>query len=251
MSSIAISGIVFGCVFGGALLSMYLGAILPKHHLSTDSKGIIQLGTGLIATMAALVLGLLIASAKTSYDTRKRELVEVSATIGILDRALAHYGPEAKEARGLLRRSVITAIEQMGPQESARPAPLEPTTMGAQGLVDKIQELAPQNDAQRSLQAQAFSLAVALGHTRWLMFEQSGGSIPMPLLAVLVFWLTLLFVSFGLYAPANATVVMTPLVCALSVAGAIFLILELDLPFEGLMQVPSTPLRNVLTHLAQ
>jgi hypothetical protein len=117
--------------------------------------------------------------------------------------------------------------------------------------VDKIQELSPQNDAQRSLQAQAFSLAVALGHTRWLMFEQSGGSIPMLLLVVLVSWLTLLFVSFGLYAPANATVVMTLLVCALSVAGAIFLILELDLPFEGLMQVPSTPLRNVLTHLGQ
>jgi hypothetical protein len=251
MSSIAISGIVFGCVFGGALLSMYLGTILPKHHLSTDSKGIIQLGTGLIATMAALVLGLLIASAKNSYDTRKRELVEVSATIALLDRVLAHYGPEAKEARGLLRRSVITAIDQMWPQESSGPAQLEPTAIGAQGLVDKIQELSPQNDAQRSLQAQAFSLAVALGHTRWLMFEQSGGSIPMPVLVVLVFWLTLLFVSFGLYAPANATVVMTLLVCALSVAGAIFLILELDLPFEGLMQVPSTPLRNVLTHLGQ
>jgi len=230
---------------------MYLGTILPKHHLSTDSKGIIQLGTGLIATMAALVLGLLIASAKNSYDTRKSELVEVSAKIAILDRALAHYGPEAKEARSLLRRAVITAIDQMWPQENSRPAQLEPTALGAQGLVDKIQELSPQNDAQRSLQAQAFSLTVALGYTRWLMFEQSGGSIPMPLLVVLVFWLTLLFVSFGLYAPANATVVMTLLVCALSVTGALFLILELDLPFEGLMQVPSTPLRNVLTHLGQ
>jgi hypothetical protein len=171
--------------------------------------------------------------------------------VALLDRTLAHYGAEAQEARGLLRRSVVTAIAQMWPQESDHPTQLEPPTTRAEYLLDKIQSLTPQNDAQRALQTQAFSLALDLGRTRWLMFAQIGGSIPMPLLVVLVFWLTLLFVSFGLYAPANATVVVTLLVCALSAAGAIFLILELDLPFEGLIQISSTPLRNVLTYLGQ
>ena len=106
MSSMAISWIVFACVFGGALLGMWLRAALPEHHRSTESKDIVRLGMGLIGTLAALVLGLLIASAKSAYDTQRSEFTQLSANLILLDRVMAHYGPETQEARDLLRRSV-------------------------------------------------------------------------------------------------------------------------------------------------
>lgn len=251
MSSLAISLTVFACVFGGVLLGMFLRAALPEHHLNPDSKDVVKLGMGLIATMAALVLGLLVASAKNSYDTQRSGLTKMSANIMLLDRVLTHYGPETKEARDLLRRAVVRVLDQMWPEDGSRPAQLQPTAAGAEPLYDEIQALAPQNEAQRSIQAKALSISTDLAQTRWLMFGQQGSSIPMPFLVVLVFWLTILFASFGLSAPLNTTVLATLFVCALSVAGAIFLILELDQPFEGVVQVPSAPLRNALAHLGQ
>ena len=250
MSDMAISGIVFACVFGGALLGMFLRAALPDHHLSTDSKDVVKLGMGLIGTMAALLLGLLIASAKGSYDTQSSELTQMSTNIILLDRVMAHYGPETKEARDLLRRSVVVALDQIWPETTSGPAQLEPTRE-SEGFLDKIQRLSPQNEAQRSLKAQALGISTDLGRTRWLLFEQAGSSISTPFLVVVVFWLTIIFVSFGLFAPPNATVIAILFVCALSVSGAIYLILELDQPFDGLLQISSAPLRSALEHLGQ
>ena len=118
-------------------------------------------------------------------------------------------------------------------------------------LFDKIQELAPQNDSQRALKSQVESMAFNLGQMRWLLFEQSGPSISMPFLVVVVFWLSTLFISFGLFAPRNATAFIVLLISALSVAGALFLILELDHPFSGLIQISSAPLRNALSVLGK
>jgi len=246
----AISWIVFACVFGGALLGMCLRAVLPDRHLSTDSKDFVKLAVGLIGTMSALVLGLLIASAKSSFDTQGSELTQMSANVILLDRAMAHYGPETKEARDLLRRSVVRALDRMWPEATSGPAQLEPTAE-SESVYDKIQKLSPRNEAQRSLQAQALRITTDLQQTRWLLVEQQGGSIPMPFLVLLVFWVTIIFVSFGLIAPPNATVIAILFVCALSVSGAIFLILELDQPFEGFIQMSSAPLRNALAHLGQ
>ena len=210
----AISLIVFTCVFGGALLGMFLHAVLPEHHLSTDSKELVKLGIGVIATMAALVLGFPTASAKSSYDTRRSELTQIAANIILLDRVMGHYGPETKEARELLRRSVARAVDQIWP---AGHPPLTELGLSAESedLYDKIQKLSPQNDAQRSLHAQALRITADLGHMRWLLFEQGGGSTPSLFLVMLVFWLVIIFISFGLFAPQNATVVATLLVCAL------------------------------------
>jgi len=94
MSSLAVSLIAFAFIFGGALLGMSLRGAMPPSHLSDDSKDSVRLGMGLVATMCALVLGLLIASAKTYYDTQNAELTEMSAKVVLLDRMLAHYGPE-------------------------------------------------------------------------------------------------------------------------------------------------------------
>ena len=249
MSAAAISGIVFACVFGGALFGMFLRVSLPEHHLSTDSKDFVKLGMGLIATMAALALGLLIASAKNSYDIQRNELTQISASIIVLDRLMANYGPETKEARDLLRRSVVHTLDEMWPEQRSQAAQLEPG-VSSDALHDKIYRLSPHNEDQRLLKSQALTITLNLRQTRWLEVEQrEGSSIPKAVLAVLIFWLAIIFVSFGLFAPPNSTVLAVLFVCVLSVSGAIFLILELDRPFEGLIRIPSAPLRDALLHL--
>jgi hypothetical protein len=251
MNSIAIRLIVFACVFGAALFGMFLRARLPPQHLSADSKDTVRLGMGMVATTAALVLGLLVASAKNFYDTQSSELTQMSANVILLDRVLAHYGPETKEARDLLRGAVARTLELIWHQDHQQHSQMEPRAAGGEILYDKIQALSPKNDTQHALQAQASSMAIDLGKMRWLMFEQGSTSISLPLLAVLVFWLTIVFISFGLFAPTNPTVIATLFLCALSVSAAIFLILEMYTPFEGLIQISSAPLRNALAHLGQ
>ena len=206
---------------------------------------------GLVATLAALVLGLLIASAKSAYDSQSTEVTELSAKVVFLDRVLAHYGPEAREARELLRSSVARAIDQMWSKDPAILFKATPGTAGAEVLADKIQELSPKNDSQRAIQSQAMSIVMALGQTRWLLYEQRLSSVSMPVLVVLTFWVTALFVSFGLFAPFNTTTIVSLLVSALSVSGAIFLILEMYTPYAGLIQISSAPLRAALAQLGQ
>ena len=251
MSPMAIGWIVFALVFGSALLAMYVHSLLPAEHLSSDSKDVVKLGIALIATMSALVLSLLVASAKSAFDTRSNQLTEASADMIMLDRALARYGPETQEARALLERSVVVTLERFWPTQGKGSITLDPRTNPVEALYDKIEALTPQSDVQRSMQSQALTLAAAVGRTRLLLFEHLGASIPVPFLVVLVFWLCIIFASFGLFAPRNATVITVLCVCALSVAGAIFLILELDRSFEGLLQVSSAPLRAALAQLGR
>jgi membrane-bound ClpP family serine protease len=167
----------------------------------------------------------------------------------LLDRVLAHYGPETKETRDLLRGFVARILDQMWSKDGASSA--APSAAGGEILYEKMQGLSPKNDTQRSLQGQALSMAMDLGKTRWLMYEQATTSISMPLLVVLVLWLTVIFISFGLFAPYNAIVVASLFVSALSVSGAIFLILEMYEPYSGLIQISSAPLRAALAHLGQ
>jgi len=250
MTSMTISWIVFGVVFGGALLGTALRALLPEHHLSQDSKDVVKLGMGLIGTISALVLGLLVASAKSSYDAQRNGLAQLSANVILLDRALAHYGSETKEVREQLQQSVAATLNQIWPETREHAGQVEPTA-ASEGLYERIQGLAPHTDAQRSLQAAALKTAVDVAQARWLLSSQKSSAIPVPFLVVLVFWLALLFVSFTMFARPNATVVVALLFCALSVAGAIFLILELDRPFDGLIQLSSDPLRRALAQLGR
>jgi len=251
MSPTAIGCIVFGCIFGGALLGMLLHRILPENHLSTESKDVIKLGMALTATMSALVLALLVNSAKGSFDTQRNEITQLSANVILLDRVLAHYGPETKEARVLLAQTAAGMIDRIWPESRTGNAELRPSGTVSERFYDKIQELSPQNEVQRSLQAQALKMSVDLGQTRWLLFEQGGSSIPMPFLILLIFWVTIIFLSFGLFAPPNATVIATLFLCALSVSGAIFMILELDRPFGGVIHISSAPMRNALIQLGK
>jgi hypothetical protein len=251
MNSNVIRLIVFACTFGGALLGMLLRKVLPQPHLTADSKETVRLGMGMVATMTALVLGLLVASAKNFYDTQSSELTQLSANVVLLDRVLAHYGPEAKEVRDLLRQAVARTLDQMWHQEQQGHSQMVPTAAGGEILYDKIQTLSPTSDTQSALKAQAASMAIDLGKMRWLMFQQATTSVSLPLLVVLILWLTLVFISFGLFAPPNFTVIGALFLCALSVSGAIFLILAMYTPFEGLMQISSAPVRSALAHLGQ
>jgi hypothetical protein len=248
MGSITISLIALAFVFGGALLGMFLRSTLPQQHLGDVSKDSVRLAVGPVVTMSALALGLLISSAKTSYDGKGIELTEVSAKIVLLDRGLAHYGPETKEARDLLRTVVVRVLDQVWSEGHTE---LDPSSVGVDVLYDKIQELAPKDDEQRSIRAEALSLAMAVGQMRWLMYEQRATAVSKPLLVILVFWLTIVFASFGLFAPKNPLVVASLFVSALAVSGAILLILEMYSPYGGLIQISSAPLRAALAQLGR
>lgn len=248
MSPLTVGLIVFACVFGGALLGIFLHSSLPEHHLGADSKDIVKLGMGLVATMAALVLGLLVASAKGSYDAQSAELTRMSANIALLDRVLAGYGQETKEARELLRGAAARILDQMWSEDGTLKAP---PSAGGEILYDKVARLSAKNDTERSLKGHALSITMDIGKARWLMFEQATISVSMPLLVVLVIWLSAIFISFGLFAPYNATVVSSLLISALSVSGAVFLILEMYGPYAGVIQISSAPLRAALAHLGQ
>jgi hypothetical protein len=249
MASIGIAATIFCCLLLGALAGMGIRNTVPKHHLDSDTRDLIKLGVGLIGTMSALVLGLLVASTKGAYDTKKSEIAQMAGNVILFDRVLAHYGAEASDTRDALRSSITSMVGDNGGrshlEELSQAAPVN-----RQSFFDKLQALTPQTDTQRGLLAEAKSLAVDLARTRWLVYAQSGTSISTPFLVIVVFWLTALYVSFGLFAPRNATAVTTLLVSATAVAGAMFLILDLDHPFTGLLQIPDTPLRNALAALA-
>jgi Protein of unknown function (DUF4239) len=249
LGSIGISGVVFACTFGSALAALLLRSRLPEGHLSEDTKDVVKLGIALVATMAALVLGLLTASAKGAYDARGKQILQISADVILLDSTLAHYGPEADRARAMLRASVAAAIDQFWPARGGPPAMLDRRATSVEGVVDEIQRIAPRDDAQRGYHAQAMAVAFDLARTRVLLFQELGDSIPAPFLVVLASWLCVIFASFGLFAPRNGTVLATLCVCALSVAGAVLLILELERPFSGLFQVSEAPLRAALAQL--
>jgi hypothetical protein len=241
---------VFVCLFGGALLGIALRRALPKDHLSDDSKHLLEVAIGIIGTMAGLVLGLLVGSASGSFNAQNNEVVDVSAKTVMLDRILAHYGPEASESRVALRTAVVSALDRVWPQERSGRSRLDPEP-GRDVLLDDIDGLSPKNAIQRSLKPQALTLVIDIAQTRWLMFEQQGSSVSLFLLVVVVFWFTTTFIGLGLFAPRNATVIATLGVCALSISGAILLVMEMSSPFQGLAQISSAPVRNAVAHLGQ
>jgi len=244
--------IVFASVFGGSMLGMAVRRRLPKHHLTDDSKGVVQLGMGLVATMTALVLALLIASAKSSHDLQNEEVIEISVDFMVLDRTLSRYGVDANRARGLLPGALRTLLDQTWRGSAYRSESLDRALgTSAEPFFDQLRQLQPRDDFERALYGQIMEITFDLGHKRSLLLEQSAGSIPMPFVVVMIIWLALIFASFGLFAPTNSTVISVLLACALSVAGAVFLILEMDRPFQGLIQISSAPLKNALVQIAK
>ena len=251
-SALAVSLIVLACVLGGAALGMVLRAILPKDRLSDESKDLIKLGAALLSTLTALVLGLLITSAKSSADVTADEVKQIAAKIIQLDRNLRHYGPEADEARDLLRRMVTANTDLLW---SGAVAPVR-SALGRGGanieeIQEKLRALAPHDEAQRWVQSRALQITADVEQVRWLAIERSERPIPVPFLVVLVLWLAVIFACFGLLAPRHGIIYAVIFACALSVSGAIFLILELHQPFTGLLKVSDAPMRHAIAEMSQ
>ena len=252
MNAFAAASIVFGSLFGSMLLGMRLRAVLPPNHLSEEAKDSVRVAMASVATMTALVLGLLVASTKSSYDAKRNEVTQMAAKIDYLDRVLANYGPDTKETRALLQRLVENALIHIWPDEKkSHQAASDPSGSWTEALPNAIQALSPQNHTQRSYKSQAVKLAADLGQMRWLLYEQEESSVSVPMLIIVISWLAIIFVSVGLFAPPNLTVIAALMLAVFSVSGAIFLILELDQPFNGMIQISSAPMRNALQHLGQ
>ncbi len=246
---------VFALTFGGALLGMWLRTLLPEHHLDDQSKDTVKVGVGLIATMTALVLGLVTASAKSSFDAVDSGVKKTAVDILAFDRALARYGSETGEIRKSMQLLLRTRIDMIWPQSSSKTAILDPTASGtgaeAERLTEAIRALKPRDESQRALQSYSLNIIEGLLRERWLVIAAAQTSVPMPFLVILLFWLTMTFASFGVFAPRNATVLTVLFVCALSVGLAVFFVLEMDGPFDGLIRVSAEPLRYAYAHLNQ
>lgn len=251
MNATVIGVLAFVGILGATLLGMRLHAALPDHHLSADTKDTVRVGMGLVATMTALLLGLLIASAKGSYDSQRSQVILMAAKVGFLERILVMYGPETAEARKLLRGSTEGLTQQLWLDKRSQQAQVNPVINAGQALFSSVHKLAPQTDEQRALKAEALDTITDLSKTRWLLYAQADTSIPTPLLIMVVVWLAIISLSFGLFAPTNKTAVVTMIIVSLLVSSALFLILELDRPFDGVIQISSAPMHNALSNLGR
>lgn len=252
MTSILIAIAIFSCILVGVVLGAALRQALPEHHLQEESKDAVKLCAGLIATLTALVLGLLIASAKSSYDAVNNGLVQSSAKVVGVDRTMAQYGPETDEARRLLRCGLASAIARIWPEDGvAFPGDNLDTMNALQQMHYRLRSLSPQNDTQRVLQSQALAQSDDLAQSRWQILQLAEARLPTPFLVVLAFWLMVLFASFSLFSPRNVTVTVVFGLCALSVSGAIFLVQEMSRPSQGTMKVSSAPLVHAYSLLQQ
>lgn len=254
MSSLLVSLSVFVVVLTASIVGTMVRARLQPHHLSDETKDIVKFGSGFIATMAALVLGLLVASAKTSYDAKVAEVEQAAAKVILLDQVMRQYGPEAATARQVLltvftQRHTMTWVraESVGVGQGASPTSM----MGPQDIRKALAQLAPANDAQRMVQTRALDIVDDFAQTRWLFLVQSTQRASVPLLLVLVTWLSVIALCTGLYAPRNAIAATVAVLCAASVSGAIFLIVEMYSPFEGILKVSDAPFRTALGYLKQ
>jgi hypothetical protein len=255
MNSFVVGMIAFVCTFGGVLLGISLRSILREHHLAAKSEGSVKVAIGLIATMTALVLGLVTASAKSSFDSVDAAVKQSAIQLLALDRALARYGPETAEIRTALKHAVGARIDMIWPQGSSKPANLDLMSSGAgsagEKLSDAIRNLKPRDDSQQALKSRASDLSETMMQTRWLVLAGTENSVPLPFLVVLLFWLTVIFVSFGVFSEPNAVVIAALFVCSLSISAALFLLLEMDGPFDGLIKVSADPLRYAYKYLNQ
>jgi hypothetical protein len=245
--------LVFACVCGSMLFGVYLRLVLPEHQFGDEAKDVAKLAIGLIATMAALVLGLLLSSARGSFDALNTELVRSSATAVRLDRVLARYGPETQSIRTVLKTNYAQSVDIIASGDASRLAMLSsPEGIGkGEDLQRQVEDLAPQTAAQRQLKARALQLVDEAFSARWLALLQGRGSLPVPLLVLLVSWLSIIFGTLGLYAPRTITTMATLVMCVMSTSGAIFLIMEMKVPLGGVVRISLEPMYAALAILGR
>lgn len=251
MSSLTATTAVAAGLFVALLAGRGVRRLLSEQHLSAESKDAVKFAMGSVATMTALLLGLLVSSAKDTYDTERGEIIQMAAKVAFLDRMLSLYGPDATDVRRELHDVVVDAVVHMWPEDRNVPVRLNPNQQAGDAFYVALQRLAPADDTQRELKSQALGLAVELGELRALLVAQSVPSVSTPLLLVVTGWLVVIFFTSSVLAPPNALTTVAAAAAACSVAAAIFLILELDQPFAGVLRISSEPILAVLRHLAR
>ncbi len=244
MNALLIALLSIACSFVGVLFGLSLSAKLPEHHLNKESREAVKLGAGLMATLVALILGLLVSSAKETYDEVNSDLRINSAQIIMLDRILAQYGADSKPIRDELRRALAISIDIVWPKDGDTTELVSQLKQfrGFEKILHQIRKLSPHNEEQKIIKKQALGIAAELWQGRWYLIEEEEGSLPVMFLVVMVLWLSILFTAIGLLAPHNATVVAVLFVCSVSAGGAIFLVMEMSDPLRGMMKLSNAPL---------
>jgi hypothetical protein len=215
--------------------------------LNPDANEVVKLGLGLITVMTALVLGLLISTAKSTYDMRRTEVAEIAADAILADRSLVLYGSDTKAARIALLELVGGLLEQIQLlQGGGTTTPSSGDKIGTD-FYQIVRTLSPRDDLQRALKAEVVRISLEVAKIRAAALAQHTSSIPVPFLVVLTFWIVVLFIGFGLFAPPNPTVMVSLFVCAFSVSAAIFMVIEMDEAFTGVMRISNEPLVNAQT----
>jgi hypothetical protein len=251
--TVVICLIILALIFAGMLLAMRTARLLPDSHLNADGRDVIKLGMALIATLVALVLGLMVATAKGTFDAQGANVRQLAANLLLIDRILAEYGPEAAPPRALLRQAADKTQANLWPTDGSAPGSLAPDEARPemQAFVAQVTSLAPLSEERDFLKRRALQATTDLANARLQLFVQGNSGLPPAFVFIVLFWLIILFGGYGIIAPCNATVVTVLLACSLAVAAALFLILELADPFSGLIRVPDEPLRQALSQMGQ
>jgi hypothetical protein len=249
MNSYLIASIAFLCIFGGALIGILIQRFIPAHHLSKESQDSVKLGAGLIATMAALILGLLVSSSKGTYDRVNALVNEAAANTINLDRTLRNYGPGAETLRHALLDRVTKIMNDIWPEDAkaskkSSVAFKEESTILS--LISWISNLEAKTPAELEMKSNALAIAADLNKNRWQITVESTSKLPLPLVVIPVFWITFLTFVYGIFSPRNGTVTIVLLFCSVSIAGAIFLICEMSMPLDGSIKIPNQPFKTAL-----
>jgi hypothetical protein len=253
MSATIVSLIAFAAMFGGAILGMGVRVLLPPHHLSSPSRDVVRLCIAILATVSSLVIGLLIASAKSSFDERTSSVRHFVAEALLVDRAMARLGSGTSPARKQFRDFLQTRLQEILNEEAI---PAGASAISSKGpsietVEASLLDLPDSTDAQRILKDRALSQLNDIAQTRWLLVEEAGGSIQPPFIVILIAWLAVIFASFGLFSPRNATVLVIMGISAASIAGSLFLILEMDQPYDGMIRLSERSIEIVLQQLGE
>jgi len=249
VQAVVVGLIAFVAIFGGDLFGIFAARALPKHHLSTETRAAVSVSAAIVGTLSALVLGLMISTASSTFSTMSSEVTAISVDLIRINRLLQRYGPDADDVRAKLRAYAAAKMQELFP-EAEKPSPTtKATAVLLEATQDAILSLAPTDERQRWLRSQALTLSDGLLQARWQLTERTGRDIPLPFLILLIFWLAIVFASFGLFAPTNATALTVLCLCALAVSGGIAIILDFDTPFTGLVSVSAEPMRQALAQI--
>lgn len=250
MDSLLVAVLVCVCLFGGAVVGMWGARRLKEDHLSKETQEAVKLGVGMVAAMSSLILGLMTASVKGNFDTTSKDVQQYATYLITLDTALRHYGPDAEAARAALTDYTRNALAETWPPAGGPP---RVASVSSERLLMQVgtllRQLQPATTDQTELKSEALDRYRSLSALRWVLIEESAAQVPPLFVLVLIVWLTFIFMSFGLFSPINTVSVVVFLLCAVSLGGALFLILEMSTPFSGVIVVPPDGMAQALAHM--